>query len=59
MSAKGFGMNTKAEFGMMFPKLGVGLQAIAPGIVPNDPFGCGDGNGPFFQNNISLLIRYV
>ncbi len=52
-------MYTKAEFGIMFPELGIGLQAIAPGVVPEDPFGCVDGDGPFFQNNISLLIRYV
>jgi hypothetical protein len=52
-------MYTKAEFGIMLPELGVGLQALAPGIFPDDPFGCVDGNGPFFQNDISLPIRYV
>jgi hypothetical protein len=52
-------MYTKAEFGITSPELGVGLQALAPGIVPDDPFGGVDLNGPFFQNDISLPIRYV
>jgi len=52
-------MYPKAEFDIMFPELGVELQAIASGIVQDDPFGCVDGDGPFFQNNISLLISYI
>jgi hypothetical protein len=43
----------------MFSELGGGLQAIAAGIVPDDPFGGVDGDGPFCQNKISILIRYV
>jgi hypothetical protein len=43
----------------MFPELGMGMRAIAPGIIPDDPFGCMGINGSFFQNNFSLLIRYV
>jgi hypothetical protein len=52
-------MNAETEFGIVFPYLGIGLQPIAPGVFPDDFFGGMDCDGPFFQNNVSLLICYI
>jgi hypothetical protein len=52
-------MNAETEFRIELPYLSIGLQPIAPGIISDDFFGGMDSNGPFFQNNISLLICYI
>jgi hypothetical protein len=52
-------MNAETEFRIVFPYLAIGLQSIAPGIISDNFFGIMDSDGPFFQNNVSLLIGYV